>query len=115
MRIRILEENEKMTGIVKSTKDLQKLMLSGLADKMDYADFFKRISNKPLDKKSGKYATSYVLSDGKFGNYYIDDYYFFVSYATKNSNGIQNQVRASHWNFSGFYAGTGLNCTIVLK
>lgn len=108
MRIRI-EESVKMPGKLQSTKNLRKLMLSGLAQKMDFVAFFKKISNKVLTEQSKRFSVSYVLSDGKFGCYYLDDYYFFVTYAVVEQPGkILNQVRIACW-AGEFYAGFSNN------
>lgn len=90
MRIRI-EESAEMPGKLQSTKNLRELMLSGLAQKMDLVVFFKKITNRVLTEKSKRFSVSYILSDGKFGCYYLDNYYFSCCTTWENSEPSPNR------------------------
>lgn len=99
MRARILEESLQ----IKLTNNLKDLMKQDLQDKMAGEDF-RKFSNKILTKKSKDGARSFVLSDGKFGTYYIDDRYFFVCYSEKNKDNLKNRIWLSYWNGDSYFS-----------
>lgn len=99
MRARILEESLR----IKLTNNLKDLMKQGLQDKIA-GEYFRKFSNKMLTKRHKDRTKSFVLSDGKFGIYYMDDKYFFVCYSEKDKDNLKNKIWLSYWNGASYYS-----------
>ena len=111
MRARFLDESLPFL-----TTNLKSLMKQDLQDKMAGEDF-RKFSDKPLTKKNKIFARSYVLSDGKFGTYYIDDDYFFVCYSVKTKDGLKDKVWLSYWNGESYFSNSkyrGCYCPLTI-